>query len=47
MFKDKTVLITGANGGIGNEVSKIFVKNNAKVILIYHEKKNEVSKIVN
>ena len=47
MLKDKTVLITGANGGIGNEVSKIFVKNNAKVILIYHEKKNEVSKIVN
>ncbi len=32
-FSNKTVLITGATGGIGNETARLFCKNGANVIL--------------
>ena len=34
MFKGKTALITGANGGIGKSIVNLFLKNNANVICL-------------
>ena len=34
MFSNKTVMITGANGGLGRVVSQRFVDENARVILV-------------
>ena len=31
MLKNKTAVVTGANGGIGIEIVKLFYQNNAKV----------------
>lgn len=38
-FKDKTVLITGASSGIGQETAREFAKKNAKLILVARRKK--------
>ena len=34
MLKGKTVLITGANGGIGRSIVNLFLNNNANVICL-------------
>lgn len=33
---DKVIVLTGATGGIGNEISKTLLKNGAKMVLQYH-----------
>ena len=33
-FRDKTVLITGANGVLGKELTEVFLKLESKLILI-------------
>lgn len=38
----KTILITGASGGIGSEIAKKFAKNNNNIILVYNKNKKSV-----
>ena len=35
--KMKTILLTGANGGLGNAIAKRLLQENHRVILIYHQ----------
>ena len=37
-FKNKTVIITGASSGIGEETAKAFLSSGAKVILVSRSK---------
>ena len=46
MLDGKRVLITGANGGIGSSISEILLKNNAKLILLYHKNRNNIDKLI-
>ncbi len=38
----KTILITGASGGIGSEIAKKFAKSNNNIILVYNKNKKSV-----
>ena len=38
----KTILITGASGGIGSEIAKKFAKSNNNIILVYNKNKKTV-----
>ena len=44
---NKVVLVTGGAGGIGSVISKSFAKQNAKVIVHYHNSKDKAVKIAN
>ena len=41
----KTVLITGASGGIGSHIAKKFAKQNNKLILIYNQNKKIINEL--
>ena len=41
----KTILITGANGGIGNAIAKKFAKSQNNIILIYNKNKSTLGKM--
>ena len=41
----KTILITGASGGIGSEIAKKFAKNNNNIILVYNKNKDLVEEL--
>ena len=41
----KYAIITGANGGLGSFISKKLIKDNYFVIMLYHNKDDEVKKI--
>lgn len=42
----KTVIITGANGGIGNAIAVAMLKNDYNVVLHYHEKNEKILKLL-
>ncbi len=42
-FKDKVLVLTGANGGIGREVAKLFYANGAKLLLADVDKQSLAS----
>lgn len=45
-FNGKTVIITGASGGIGSEVAYLFAKHGAKITVNYFSSKEKAQKIV-
>lgn len=42
ILEGKRILLTGSNGGIGNEIAKLLIKNNAKVILCYNKNRENL-----
>ena len=42
MLSKKHVLISGCNGGIGIEILKLLVKNNAKISISYHKNRDQI-----
>jgi 3-oxoacyl-[acyl-carrier protein] reductase len=46
LLKGQRILITGANGGIGQSISEILLQNNAKVVLFYNEKRTQIDKLL-
>jgi len=46
MFSEKAILITGANGGICYQVSRILLENNAKLVLVYHKNRENIDKLL-
>ena len=44
MFKGKTALITGANGGIGKSIVSLFLKNNATVVCLIRKSDQKFKK---
>ncbi len=46
MLKDKRVLITGANGGIGSSIAKMLLENHAKLILFYNNNRTQIDKLL-
>ncbi len=46
MLKDKRVLITGANGGIGSSIARMLLENHAKLILFYHKDRTQIDKLL-
>lgn len=45
MLKNKRILITGANGTVGNYISRTFLKNNANLVLFYHKNSENIEDI--
>ena len=45
MLKNKIAVVTGANGGIGLEVVRLFIKNNAKVFACVRSNKKAIEKL--
>ncbi len=46
MLDGKKILLTGSNGGIGNQIAKLLIKNNAKVILCYNKNRENLDSLV-
>lgn len=44
-FKDKTVLVTGASGGIGRGIALGFASQGAQVIVHYHKQKQKADQV--
>jgi FlaA1/EpsC-like NDP-sugar epimerase len=46
LLTGKRILITGANGGIGQSLCEILLQNNAKLVLFYHEKRTQIDNLL-
>ena len=46
MLKDQRILITGANGGIGTSICEILLQNNANLVLLYNQKRDNIDKLL-
>lgn len=46
MLKGKRILITGANGGLGLSIVELLIKNNADLILFYHNNKQRIDELL-
>ena len=46
MLKNNSILITGANGGIGSSISEILLKNEANLILFYNKNRNKIDELI-
>jgi len=46
-IKDRRVLITGANGGIGSAIADLFADHGAKLGLHYRKNNEETEKMLN
>ena len=45
MLNGKRIVITGLNGGIGNSICEIFLKNNAKLVLLYNNNRDNIDQL--
>lgn len=46
MHIGQRVLITGANGGVGISICEAFLKNNADLVLIYHQDRDKIDELL-
>jgi 3-oxoacyl-[acyl-carrier protein] reductase len=46
LLSGKTILITGANGGIGSSISNLLLENNAKLILLFNKNRNQIDDLI-
>ncbi len=46
-FQNKTVLITGASGGIGKAAAVTFAQSGAKVAIHYHQQQTKAEQLRN
>ena len=46
MLKNKVAIITGGTRGIGLEIARLFVENNAKVIIFGSKKKVLIRQLI-
>lgn len=46
MLDGQRILITGANGGIGLSIAEILLKNKAKLVLFYHQKRSQIDSLL-
>lgn len=44
-FKNQTVIVTGATGGLGRPTAALFSQNSANVVICYHANENEALKM--
>lgn len=47
MLDGNRILISGANGGIGLSITETLLQNNAKLVLLYHEKREQLDALLN
>ena len=46
MLSNQRILVTGANSGIGISICKLFLKNNANLVLFYNENRDKINKLL-
>ena len=46
MLKNKRALITGSNGGIGSEISKVLFENGSNLVLLYNKNRDKIDKLI-
>ena len=46
MLDGKRIIITGANGGIGNSICELMLQNNANLIMFYHIKRDKIDQLL-
>ena len=46
VLEEKRIIITGANGGIGNSICELMLKNNANLIMFYHINRDNIDRLL-
>src|SRR5579872_4198520 len=46
LLQDQRIVITGANGGIGISICETLLQNKARLVLLYHKKRENIDKLL-